>query len=76
MNRVEFENALMSTIVDYISDQVILRYMDACKKATVLFTGALIGYGDAVAALRELKEDGWQLTAVLSKAAAEVIRID
>ena len=73
MNRVEFENALMSTIVDYISDQVILRYMDACKKATVLFTGALIGYGDAVAALRELKEDGWQLTAVLSKAAAEVI---
>jgi len=73
MNRVEFENALMSTIVDYISDQVILRYMDACKKATVLFTGALIGYGDAVASLRELKEDGWQLTAVLSKAAAEVI---
>ena len=73
MNRVEFENALMSTIVDYISDQVILRYMDACKKATVLFTGALIGYGDALAALRELKEDGWQLTAVLSKAAAEVI---
>ena len=73
MNRVEFENALMSTIIDYISDQVILRYMDACKKATVLFTGALIGYGDAVASLRELKEDGWQLTAVLSKAAAEVI---
>ncbi len=73
MNRIEFENALMSTIVDYISDQVILRYMDACKKACVLFTGALIGYGDAVASLKELKEDGWQLTAVLSKAAAEVL---
>lgn len=73
MNRTEFENALMSTIVDYISDQVILRYMDACKKATVLFTGALIGYGDAVASLKELKNDGWSLTAVLSKAASEVL---
>lgn len=73
MNRTEFENALMSTIVDYISDQVILKYMDACKKATVLFTGALIGYVDAVASLKELKNDGWSLTAVLSKAASEVL---
>ncbi len=73
MNRKEFENALMSTIVDYISDQVILRYMEACKKATVLFTGALIGYQDAVTSLNELKKDGWHLTAVLSKAAGEVL---
>ena len=73
MNKVEFENALMSTIVDYISDQIILKYMEACKKATVLFTGALIGYNDAVASLKQLKEEGWELTAVMSKAAAEVI---
>lgn len=73
MNKVEFENALMSTIVDYISDQIILRYMEACKKATVLFTGALIGYNDAVASLKQLKQDGWELTVVMSKAAAEVI---
>ena len=73
MNRTEFENALMSTFVDYISDQIILRYMDACKTATVLFTGALIGYGDAVTSLKELKEQGWKLTAVLSTAASEVL---
>lgn len=73
MNRNEFENALMSTIVEYISDQIVLRYMDACKKAVVLFSGALIGYAEAVPALNELKKDGWQLTAVLSKAAAEVL---
>jgi hypothetical protein len=73
MNKIEFENALMSTIVEYISDQIVLRYMDACKKATVLFSGALIGYGEAVASLKALKEDGWQLTAVLSEAAAEVL---
>ena len=48
MNRKEFEDALMATIVEYISDQVILRYAQACKKATVLFSGALIGYKDAV----------------------------
>jgi len=73
MNKTDFENALMSTIVDYISDQIVLRYMEACKKAVVLFSGALIGYQDAVPALNELKKDGWKLTAVLSKAAGEVL---
>ncbi|MBQ9156599.1 MAG: flavoprotein [Eubacterium sp.] len=73
MNKTEFENALMSTIVEYISDQIVLRYMDACKQAVVLFSGALIGYQDAVPALNELKKDGWKLTAVLSKAAGEVL---
>ena len=73
MNRNEFENALMSTIVEYISDQIVLKYMDACKKAAVIFSGALIGYGDAVASLKALKEDGWQLTVVMSKAATEVL---
>lgn len=73
MNKTDFENALMSTIVEYISDQIVLRYMEACKKAVVLFSGALIGYKDAVPALNELKKDGWKLTAVLSRAAGEVL---
>ncbi len=73
MKKSDFENALMSTIVEYISDQIVLRYMEACKKAVVLFSGALIGYQDAVPALKELKEEGWELTAVLSKAAGEVL---
>lgn len=73
MRKEDFENALMSTIVEYISDQVILRYMDTCKRAAVLFTGALIGYKEAVESLNDLKSKGWQFTAVLSKAAAEVI---
>lgn len=73
MNRNEFENALMSTIVEYISDQIVLRYMDACKQAAVLFSGALIGYADAVRSLKELKKDGWKLTVVMSKAADEVL---
>lgn len=73
MNRNEFENALMSTIVEYISDQIVLRYMDACKKAAVLFSGALIGYADAVRSLNELKKDGWSLTVIMSEAADEVL---
>ena len=73
MNKNEFENALMSTIVEYISDQIVLKYMDACKKAAVLFSGALIGYADAVASLKDMKKDGWQLKVVMSKAAAEVL---
>ena len=73
MNKNDFENALMSTIVDYISDQIILRYVNASKQAAVLFTGALIGYQDAVNSLRELKADGWKFTAVLSAAAGELL---
>ena len=73
MNITDLENALMSTIVDYISDQVILRYTQSCKRAVVLFSGAVIGYGDAVNSLKCLKQDGWSLTAVLSKAASEVL---
>ena len=73
MNSIDLENALMSTIVDYISDQVILRYTQSCKRAVVMFTGALIGYTDAVETLRQLKEDGWKFTAVLSKAAEQVL---
>ena len=73
MNKIDFENALMSTIVDYISDQIILRYVNASKQAAVLFTGALIGYQDAVDSLRELKADGWKFTAVLSAAAGELL---
>ena len=73
MNKIDFENALMSTIVDYISDQIILRYVNASKQAAVLFTGALIGYQDAVNSLRELKADGWKFTAVLSAAAGELL---
>ena len=73
MNKIDFENALMSTIVDYISDQIILRYVNASKQAAVLFTGALIGYQDAVNSLRELKEDGWKFTVVLSEAAGQLL---
>ncbi|MDO5146001.1 MAG: flavoprotein [Eubacteriales bacterium] len=73
MNRNEFENALMSTIVEYISDQIVLKYMDACRQAAVLFSGAFIGYADAVESLKELKKEGWKLTVVLSRAASEVL---
>ncbi len=73
MNKNDFENALMSTIVDYISDQIILRYVNASKQAAVLITGALIGYQDAVNSLRELKEDGWKFTVVLSEAAGQLL---
>jgi hypothetical protein len=73
MNINDLENALMSTIVDYISDQVILRYTQTCKRAVVLFTGGVIGYGEAVNSLKALKEDGWKFNVVLSRAASEVL---
>lgn len=76
MNRTELGEALMSTIVDYISDQVVVKYIEASKTATVIFTGALIGYKDAVESLNTLKAQGWKLTVVMSKAAKEVIGED
>ena len=74
MNRKEFEDALMATIVEYISDQVIFTIRTRLVRKLLFFSPEpLIGYKDAVTSLNELKKDGWTLTAVLSKAAGEVI---
>jgi len=69
MNNSDFMNAF----IQKIAEEVIKRLKNRPKKALVVFTGAAIGYKEAVAELAKLKEAGWQFTVYFSDAAANVL---
>ncbi len=73
MTKNELQERLMSVIVEYMADEVIRRYVAQCKKALVLYSGALLGFQDALDGLKSLKEQGWKLTIAMSQSAAEII---
>lgn len=76
MTKNELQERLMSVIVEYMADEIIRRYVVQCKKALVLYSGALLGFQDAIEALKSLKEQGWKLTVAMSQSAAEIITKD
>ncbi|MEL4357529.1 MULTISPECIES: flavoprotein [unclassified Luteococcus] len=43
------------------------------RRALVLFTGALLGFDDAMDSLGRLKDDGWQLNQVMTESARHVL---
>lgn len=73
MTKNELQERLMSVIVEYMADEIIRRYVAQCKKALVLYSGALLGFQDAMEGLKSLKEQGWKLTIAMSQSAAEII---
>lgn len=73
MTKNELQERLMSVIVEYMADEIIRRYVAQCKKALVLYSGALLGFQDAMEGLKSLKEQGWKLTVAMSQSAAEII---
>lgn len=70
------EESIESVIIDYIVEQVIKKIEDKNKKALVVFTGATIGHQKSIEGIKKLKEDGWKLDVVLSKAASKVLKED
>ena len=42
------ENIIMDTMVDYISERVVEKLIQKSKKGLLLFTGATLGYNDAI----------------------------
>lgn len=73
MTKNELQERLMSVIVEYMADEIIRRYVDLSKKALVLYSGALLGFEDALEGLKSLKEQGWKLTVAMSQSASEII---
>ncbi len=73
MSKMSFEEAFISVVSDYVVQEVVKRYLERSKKALVLFSGALIGIQEAYDNLKQLKEDGWSLTVVMSASAKEII---
>ncbi len=56
-----------------IVDEVVRRLKNQPKKALVVFSGAAIGFTEAMASLKKLREEGWQLKAFLSDEAMKVL---
>ncbi len=73
MTKNELQERLMSVIVEYMADEIIRRYVAQCKSALVLYSGAMLGFADAMEGLKSLKEQGWKLTVAMSESAADII---
>lgn len=62
-----------TTLIDQIVNEVIKRLAQRPSKALVLFSGAAIGFAEAMEGLKKLKQDGWELQLALSNSAERVL---
>ncbi|MEG0230323.1 MAG: flavoprotein, partial [Oscillospiraceae bacterium] len=62
----------MDIFIQKVVEEVIKRIKNRPKKALVLFSGAAIGFTEAMDSLVKLKNDGWQLKVFLSDEAMKV----
>ncbi len=70
------EEAVDAVLARAIVDAVIARYNARPIKATAFFTGALLDIRYVMDAMRALQGDGFEIKAVLSKAAGRLIGVD
>ncbi len=76
MNELINNEAFMKLFMDKIVDEVIRRIKNRPKVALVCFSGAAIGFKQAMDSLAKLKNDGWQLKVFLSDGALAVLTED
>lgn len=76
LEQKDLEKIVVSVIADYIADQVVNRLTAERKKALLLFTGSLAGFGGVPEMLETLQSQGWDLKAVLSKGAEAVLPVE
>ena len=63
----------MDILIQKIVDEVVRRIKNQPKRALVVFSGAAIGFAEAMDSLKKLRDDGWQLKAFLSDEAMHVL---
>ncbi|SDX34703.1 Flavoprotein [Eubacterium barkeri] len=76
MNELINSEAFMDLFIQKVVDEVIRRIKNRPKTALVCFSGAAIGFKQAMDSLVKLKNDGWQLKVFLSDAALCVLTED
>ncbi|SCI25179.1 MULTISPECIES: flavoprotein [unclassified Romboutsia] len=69
----QMESIIIESIIDIIVDKVIEKIIDKSKRGILLFTGATIGYNEAIESISKLKMEGWEFDVVMSKSATEVL---
>jgi hypothetical protein len=76
VNELMNNEAFMDIFVQKVVEEVIKRLKNRPKTALVCFSGAAIGFKQAMDSLVKLKNDGWQLKVFLSDAAQTVLTED
>ncbi len=69
----QMESIIIESIIDTIVDKVIEKIIEKSKRGILLFTGATIGYNEAIESISKLKMEGWEFDVVMSKSATEVL---
>lgn len=72
----ELQNLIQNALIEYIVNKVIEKLEQRQKTTLVLFTGASIGFRQAIESLNKLQQNGWQFKVVISKAAEDVLTED
>ena len=72
----ELQNLIQNALIEYIVNKVIEKLEQRQKTALVLFTGASIGFRQAIESLNKLQQNGWQFKVVISKAAEDILTED
>lgn len=62
----------LDALIKKVAEEVIRRMKNRPKRALVLFSGAAIGYCQAMECLEKLKADGWEMNVYLSEAASRI----
>lgn len=73
MEPQELKTQIEQAIISVIAERVVERFIERQKEALVLFTGATIGFSQAIESLNALQADGWKLKIVMSRAAERVL---
>lgn len=76
MNELMNNRDFMDLLIQKVVEEVIKRLKNPPKTALVCFSGAAIGFKQAMDSLIKLKNDGWQLKVFMSDAALAVLKED
>lgn len=72
----KLQKEVQTVLTDQIIQKVIRKIAFYEKKAAVLFTGAALGFGQGLDCVKEMQEDGLELSVFLTESASKVLPTD
>lgn len=76
MNDLMNNSTFMDALIQKVAEEVAKRIKNNPKTALVCFSGAAIGFKQAMDSLVKLRDDGWNLKVYMSDAAINVLNAD
>ncbi len=76
MKREDIEGVVYEVLIDIIAEKVKDKLISQGKKLLVVFTGAALGFSEALKELKKLRDKGFILNYIFSDMALEVFTLD